>query len=93
MVQKNPIKKNVRIVLIDDPLTTNNEAFLEDILSKANGCKYLDAVQFGSLGGNYGIPTDSDKEPLNKHLAGGMVIRARYEFEEIRERYRELKVA
>jgi len=88
---KNQTNKNGRIILTEDPLTTEDINLLEEILSKVNGRQYLNAVQFGSLGGNYGIPSDSDKEPLNEYLPGGVVIRMRYNINEIRERYNKLK--
>jgi hypothetical protein len=91
--EKKPSNKKPKIILVDDPLTTNNVPFLEELLSKVNGNKYLNAVQFGSLGGNYGIPSNSDEEPLNEYLAGGRVIRARYDVEKIRERYQQLRAA
>ena len=93
MNEKNKTNKKGRIVLIDDPLMTKDINLLEEILSKTNGKQYLNAVQFGSLGGNYGIFSDSNKEPLNEYLPGGIVIRKRYDVNEIRKRYNKLKTA
>ena len=61
-------KKQEKLVLIDNPLTTKNRKFLEDILDTMNGYKYLNAVQYGSFGGNFGIPSNSKKEPIGKYL-------------------------
>ena len=83
-------KENKKIILTEDPLTTNNVDFLEEILSKSDGRRYLNAVQLGSLGGNFGEFSDSDSEPINEYLPGGKVIRARYSVDDIRERYNQL---
>jgi len=79
------------IVLVESPLTSTNINYLDEILRKADGYLYLNAVQQGSLGGNYGIPGDSADKPLNTYLPGGIIIRARYTITDIRERYNKLR--
>jgi len=82
---------NDKVVLIDGPLLTEDASFLEDIIHKSKDKKYLNAVQFGSVGGHFGIPTNDASAPTNTLLPGGGIIRKRYDVAEIKKRCRFLK--
>ncbi len=81
---------NKGVVLTRDPLATSNLSFLEEILKICKGYRFIEAVQMPPLWSSVGIPTNSDKKPLNKHLPGGKVVRQRYLIEDIRRHYRSL---
>ena len=82
---------NGKIVLVDDPLLAEDCEFLEQIIKKSEGKRYLNAVQYCSIGGNFGVPTDDASQPVNTYLPGGVIIRKRYSVSEIVERYNALK--
>lgn len=92
-MEKDISMQGKRIILTEDPLFTKNINLLEKILMSNKGRKYLIAIQFGSLGGNYGIFTNSDSEPINEYLPGGVIIRQRYSIKRIKQRYNFLKSA
>ncbi len=79
------------ITLTEDPLTSDNLAFLEKILRIAEGYNFIEAVQMPPNSINVGIPTNSDAAPLNQPLIGGRIVRQRYLVEDIRRRYQEVR--
>ena len=80
------IKK--RIVLTEYPLTTRNKKFLEDILNAAAGYESINAVLCGTPPVGFAVPSNSNKEPLNEYLPGGIIIRARYRVDDICTHYK-----
>ena len=89
-LKENLERKMGRIVLTEDPLTTRNKGYLEHILRMMGNHIYLNAIQVNSIGGNFGVPSNSNDEPIGKYLPGGVIIRARYSISDLRSRYAQL---
>jgi hypothetical protein len=86
--QMREIKKP--LVLTEDPLTSKNVPYLEEILAISEGYKYLEAVQTPPYWSSVGMPTNSQDNPINTRLPGGRIVRYRYSVSSIREHYREI---
>lgn len=83
-------EKPMNIVLIDDPITTKDIGLLEKILEATKNYKYLNAIQYSPMWRNLGVPSNTNKEPIDEYLPGGRIIRARYKVSNIRNRYLKL---
>ena len=75
------------MILTEDPLTTRDRVLLEKVLSFAKDAPYLEAVQYASLGGNFVFRAYNEQDPINEYLPGGIIIRARYKVNDIRDHY------
>ena len=80
-----------KLVLVEDPMTTKDMGLLEKILELTKNFRYLDVVQYGPMWRNLGVPSNTDKEPLDEYLPGGRIIRVKYIVKEIIDRYQRLE--